>query len=183
MRKENIKSLIILYTSSASTDNTISSIQARLKEEKTSVCRSEIYNVNGKNNKTELILKKIREHTFATFIVIVSSNAAFSKFVSDSLRQSKITKNVFLYGKNYENHRPAGNVKNLLSIKAANIGFELFPTYLINAIRKTSDALESLSAFSFKSRVLPKNISTIFATSIREDGSAKNVKNGLQSQR
>ena len=176
LRKENIKSMIIVYTSSVSTVNTISGIQARLKEERTPVCRSEIYNVNGKNNKTELILKKIREHTFATFIVIVSSNAAFSKFVSDSLRQSKITKNVFLYGKNYGNHRPAGNVKNLLSIKAANIGFELFPTYLINAIRKTSDALESLSAFSFKSRVLPKNISTIFATSIREDGSAKNVK-------
>ena len=176
LRKENIKSLIILYTSSASTDNTISSIQARLKEEKTSVCRSEIYNVNGRNNETKLILKEIREHTFATFIVIVSSNAAFSKFISDSLRESKIEKIVFLYGKNSENRRPVRNVKNLVLINLANVGFELFPTHLLNAVRKTSDALESLGAFSFKSRLLPKNISTIFATSIREDGSAKNVK-------
>ena len=92
LRKENIKSLIILYTSSASTDNTISSIQARLKEEKTSVCRLEIYNVNGKNNKTELILKKIREHTFATFIVIVSSNAAFSNLFQTVYENLKLRK-------------------------------------------------------------------------------------------
>ena len=84
LRKENIKSMIILYTSSVSTDNTFSGIQAKLKEERTPVCRSEIYKKNGKNNKTKLVLKKIREHTFATFIVIVSSNAAFSKFISDS---------------------------------------------------------------------------------------------------
>ena len=76
--------MIILYTSSVSTDNTVSGIQAKLKEERTPVCRSEIYNKNGKNNKTKLVLKKIREHTFTTFIVIVSSNAAFSKFISDS---------------------------------------------------------------------------------------------------
>ena len=127
--------MIILYTSSVSSDNTISGIQARLKEERTPVCRSEIYTVNGKNNKTKLILQKIKEHTFTTFIVIVSSNAAFSKFISDSLRKSKIKKIVFLYGKNSGNHRPVGNVINLVSIKAANIGFELFPTYLLNAIR------------------------------------------------
>ena len=176
LRKENIKSLIILYTSSASTDNTIPGIQARLREEKTSVCRSEIYNVKGRNNEAKLISQKIREHAFTTFIVIVSNNAALSKFISNSLRQSKIKKIVFLCGKNSENHRPVGNVKYLVSINISSIGFQLFPTHLLNAIRKTSDALESRSSSSFKSRVLPKNVSTIFTTSIREEGSAKKVK-------
>ena len=176
LRKENIKSMIILYTSSLSTDNTFFGIQAKLKEGRTPVCRSKIYNKNGKNNKTKLVLKKIRKHTFTTFIVIVSSKTAFSKFTSESLRQSKIKKFVFLYGKNSGNHRPVGNVINLVSIKVANIGFELFPTYLLNAIRKTSDALESLRPISFKSRVLPKNISTIFVTTILEEGNFKNVK-------
>ena len=78
LRKENIKSLIILYNNSASAKKTISDIQARLKEETASVCRSEIYKVSGMANTTELILQKIREHTFTTFIVIVSTNKTFS---------------------------------------------------------------------------------------------------------
>ena len=129
LRKENVKSLIILYTNSTSANNTVSDIQARLKEERTSVCQSEIYGVNGRTNKTEFILQKIRENTFTTFIVIVSTNEKFSKFIADSLRQSKIRKIVFLYGKNRENYQPVGNVENLISIIPVNIKFGLFPTY------------------------------------------------------
>ena len=129
LRKENVKSLIILYTNSTGANNTVSDIQARLKEERTSVCQSEIYDVNGRTNKTEFILQKIRENTFTTFTVIVSTNEKFSKFIADSLRQSKIRKIVFLYGKNRENYQPVGNVENLISIIPVNIKFGLFPTY------------------------------------------------------
>ena len=59
LRKENIKSLIILYNNSASAKKTISDIQARLKEETASVCRSEIYKVSGIANTTEFILQKL----------------------------------------------------------------------------------------------------------------------------
>ena len=182
LRKENIKSLIGLYISRPNTVNTIPVIQARLKEEKTSVCRSEFYNVSRENDtEKELILQKIREHTFTTFIVIISNDAKFCKSVLKSLEQSKIEKNIFLYGYSevsemFENYRPVRNIKKLIFIERANLGFELLPGYLLHAIRKTSDALESLSANSFKSRVLPKNISTIFTTSIREEGDFENLK-------
>ena len=145
LRKENIQSLIILYTGSTFVNDTISGIKARLKEEKTSVCRSEIYDAKGRNNKTELILERIREHTFTTFIVVVSSNK-FSESVFHSLVQSKIRKIIFLYGKNFNYLQVDGNVENIVSVKGINIGFEFFATYLFNAIGKTSDVLESLSA-------------------------------------
>ena len=176
LRKENIKSLIILYNNSASAKKTISDIQARLKEETASVCRSEIYKVSGIANTTEFILQKIREHTFTTLTVIVSTNQTFSEFVADSLRQSKIPKIVFLYSKNRENYQPDGKVKNLVSIKAVNIRFGLFGKYILNALDKSSNILKSLSASSFKRRVAPKNFSTVFVNSIREEESFKNVK-------
>ena len=47
-------------------------------------------------------------------------------------------------------------------------------TYL-NALNKTSDVLKSLSASSFRRRVVPKNVQTIFVNSIREEESFKNV--------
>ena len=178
MKKENVKSLIVLYTSRGNTVNTISVIQARLKEEKISVCRSEFYNVSRENDtEKELILQKIREHTFTTFIVILSNDPTFCKSILDSLQKSNIEKNVFLYGnaKIFKEYRPVGNVKKLIWIRRANLGFKLLPEYLLNAMRTTSDALESLSANSFNSRVLPKNISTVFTTSIREKGVFKNV--------
>ena len=175
MRKENVKSLIILYTNSTIANNAVSDIQTRLKEERTSVCRSEIYGVTGRTNKTQLILQKIREHTFTTFIVMVSANETFSKFIADSLRQSKIRKIVFLCSKNKENYQPIGNVENLISVKTVNIKFGLFPTYILNALGKISDVLNSLSASSFRRRVVPKNVSTIFANSIREEGGFENV--------
>ena len=176
LRKENIKSLIILYNNSASAKKTISDIQARLKEETASVCRSEICKVSGIANTTEFILQKIREHTFTTLIVIVSTNQTFSEFVADSLRQSKIPKIVFLYSKNRENYQPDGKVKNLVSIKAVNIRFGLFGKYILSALDKSSNILKSLSASSFKRRVAPKNFSTVFVNSIREEESFKNVK-------
>ena len=175
LRKENVKSLIILYTNSTIANNAVSDIQTRLKEERTSVCRSEIYGVTGRTNKTQLILQKIREHTFTTFIVMVSANETFSKFIADSLRQSKIRKIVFLCSKNKENYQPIGNVENLISVKTVNIKFGLFPTYILNALGKISDVLYSLSASSFRRRVVPKNVSTIFANSIREEGGFENV--------
>ena len=78
LRKENVESFIILYTNSTSAYSDILDIQTKLKEETTSVCRSEIYKVSRMANNTEFILKKIREHTFTTFIVIVSTNQTFS---------------------------------------------------------------------------------------------------------
>ena len=77
LRKENVKSFIILCTNSTSAYSDILDIQTKLNEETTSVCRSEIYGVNGRTNKTEFILQKIREHTFTTLIVIVSTNKTF----------------------------------------------------------------------------------------------------------
>ena len=47
-------------------------------------------------------------------------------------------------------------------------------TYL-NALNKTSNVLKSLSASSFRRRVVPKNVQTIFVNSIREEESFKNV--------
>ena len=131
--------------------------------------------MTGRTNKTQLILQKIREHTFTTFTVIVSANETFSKFIADSLRQSKIRKIVFLCSKNKENYQPIGNVENLISVKTVNIKFGLFPTYILNAFGKISDVLNSLSASSFRRRVVPKNVSTIFANSIREEGGFENV--------
>ena len=180
LRKENVRSLIILYNNSASGNSTISDIHARLREERTSVCRLEIYAVNDRANNTELILEKIRKHTFTTFIVIVSTNETFSKFIADSLRQSKIQKVVFLYSKyseikNITANQPEGNVKNLVWIKAVNVRFALFPTYILNALNKTSNILKSLSASSFGRRLVPKNVITTFVNSIRDEERFKNV--------
>ena len=175
LRKENIQSLIILHTGSTFANDTISDIKARLEEEKTSVCRSEIYDIKGTNNETELILERIRENTFTKFIVLVSNNK-IAESVIHSLAQSKIRKIVFLYGKNLNYLQPDGNVENIVLIKGINIGFEFFANYLFNAIGKTSDVLESLNASSFNSRRAPKNVSMIFATSLREEGSSKNTR-------
>ena len=135
LRKENVKSFIILCTNITSAYSDILDIQTKLNEETTSVCRSEIYGVNGRTNKTEFILQKIREHTFTTLIVIVSTNKTFSKFVAGSLRQSKIRKVIFLYSKFSENYQPVGKVENLVLIKALNIRFGLFPTYILKCFK------------------------------------------------
>ena len=50
-----------------------------------------------------------------------------------------------------------------------------FP-HILNALGKISDVLNSLSASSFRSRVVPRNVSTTFANSIREEGGFENVK-------